>query len=63
MRSAVRLAPASPGKKALRCLDLTRRLARLEASEAPSLRQHYVWLDKGGPIPEAELGEQLTIYS
>ena len=41
---------------------LDRRLARLEASEAPPLRQRYVFCRKGEPDPEPEPGERLTIY-
>ena len=42
--------------------DLTRRLARLEASATPSLRQRHVFCRKGEPDPEPEPGERLTIY-
>ena len=38
-----------------------RRLARLEASEPPPLRQRFVFLRKGEPAPEPEAGEQLTV--
>ena len=41
---------------------LDRRLARLEASEAPPLRQRYVWLQSpSDPVPEAEPGEQIVV--
>jgi hypothetical protein len=40
---------------------LDRRLARLEARDAPPLRQRCVWLDEGDPMPEAEPGEQLVV--
>jgi hypothetical protein len=42
-------------------IGLKRRLARLEASEPPPLRQRSVFLRKGQPDPEPEPGEQLTI--
>ena len=40
---------------------MNRRLARLEASEPPPLRQRSVFLRKAEPDPEPEPGEQLTI--
>ena len=42
-------------------IDLKRRLARLEATAPPLLRQRYVFLRKAEPDPEPEPGEQLTI--
>ncbi len=41
---------------------LDRRLARLEASVVPPLRQRYVWLrHRDDPVPEAEPGEQIVV--
>jgi hypothetical protein len=42
--------------------NLDRRLTRLEASEAPPLRQRLVWLESpDDPVPEAEPGEQIVV--
>jgi hypothetical protein len=40
---------------------LDRRLARLEAVKALPLRQRYIWLNEGDPVPEPEPGEQIVI--
>ena len=40
---------------------MNRRLARLEGTAPPPLRQRYVFLRKAEPDPEPEPGEQLTI--
>ena len=40
---------------------LDRRLARLEAVKALTLRQRYVWLNDGDPVPEPEPREQIVV--
>jgi hypothetical protein len=41
---------------------IERRLLRLEARDAPPLRQRYVWLSSpDDPVPEPQPGEQIAL--